>query len=58
MKRRFFCLYFGFCILLEKVCIIVLVCVVLYNIGIDRNDILDVDEECINYGDMSFDVID
>lgn len=37
---------------------IAIACAVLHNIGKDRNDILDVDEEYINHGDMSFDVTD
>lgn len=58
LKRRFSCLHSGLRTSPEKACTIVLACAVLHNIGIDINDILDVDEECINHGDMSFDVTD
>lgn len=58
LKRRFSCLHSGLRTSPEKACTIVLACAVLHNIGIDRNDILDVVEECINHGDMRFDVTD
>lgn len=57
-KGDFLAYTLGFAHLQKKTCTIVLACAVLHNIGIDRNDILDVDEECINHGDMSFDVTD
>lgn len=57
-KRRFSCLHSGLRTSPEKACTIVLACAILQNIGIDGNNILDVDEESINHGDMSFDVTD
>jgi hypothetical protein len=41
-----------------KGCDITLGCVVLHNIGIDRDDILDMDEVYVNHGDVNFNVRD
>ena len=58
LKRRFACLHSGLRTTPAKGCDIILGCVVLHNIGIDRNDILDMDEVYVNHGDVNFNVRD
>ena len=41
-----------------KGCDITLGCVVLHDIGIERNDILNMDEEYVNHGNINFNVRD
>lgn len=58
LKKRFSCLSTGLRTTPDKACSITLACAVLHNIGIERNDILDVDELFVNQEDVSFDVGD
>lgn len=58
LKRRFSCLHSGLRTSPNKACDITLGCAVLHNIGIDLNDILDVDTEIENQDDYNFNTRD
>ncbi|XP_061191708.1 putative nuclease HARBI1 [Saccostrea echinata] len=52
LKKRFPCLHSGLRTTPEKACHITLACAVLHNIGIDHNDILDIDDGVSGYKDV------
>lgn len=58
LKKRSACLHSGLRTNPEKACDIILACAVLHNIGIDRNDILDIDDAYDNQGDANRNVGD
>ena len=59
LKKRFSCLHSGLRTTPEKACDITLACATLHNIGIDRSDILDFDDDYVNdYGDVQVNIED
>lgn len=58
LKRRFSCLHSGLRTYPNTACNITMACATLHDIGIDRNDILDIDDDFENVGDINVNVRD